>query len=397
MSEGKNDMEYEDSLGDLDLSLLGINASGEKGEDASITGDFSIKGEEEDDIDLEDISEETNKDKEEDLEESSNFEQRNSIEIRGEENDSLENFSLEEEEEDENSGASDFWGTMAESGLIDLEEGELEDKDLNTDLEWFQTKAKDKINTGIEEGVSDYKENLPPEIKYLLDNWEEGVSVSNLIQAEEKVLEYKSIDNDKIGENESIQKKLVSDLMTLQGESPEDIFETLEDYEVSGLLEKHAKRAKVKLVKYQETQKAHMIETEKNKQVQSQQAYEGWLTELKTSIDGRDEIIPGLKLNDKQRKTLYNGITRQDKEGKNEVMKFRETNEEFDLVVAYLATVLKTNDNKIDWSKLTQVAETKATQQLKAKAKSNDGAGISKRGRGKAKVDVNIMKNALNF
>lgn len=77
-------------------------------------------------------------------------------------------------------------------------------------------------------------------------------------------------------------------------------------------------------------------------------------------------------------------------------MKFREKNPEFDLVVAYLATVMSKED-KINWDMLTTVAETKATKNLKAKAKNADLSSSSTKRRTLKGIDISIMKNAIKL
>lgn len=294
------------------------------------------------------------------------------------------------------SGAADMWSAFAAQGIINLEDDELEN-DTPKDMDWFASKAEAKIEEKVSDALTEYKESLPDELKYVLDHYDEGVHVMDLLKADKKIMEYSSIDTDKLEENEKMQKKIMTDYLTMQGETPEDIAETIEDYEIGGLLEKNSKKALGRLVKHQAKEKETMIATKKQEAITQREEYTKMLTGLKSDIDKKEEIIPGIALSDKQKKQLYNGITKFDKSGKNEVMKFREANPEFDLVVAYLATVMKTDDGAINWNKLQEVAATKASKDLKEKAVKGDKRSYTKNNTKLSTVNLDIMKSALKF
>jgi len=309
----------------------------------------------------------------------------NSIGYKDDEGNEL-NYDGEIADEDYESEEPSILSTFTSMGLIDLDEEELASTE-ERDLEWFANKALEKVNKGVEEGVAEYKDSLPDAIKALLDDYEEGVPIGALLQGEKEVFDIASITEEKLEGSESLQKKMIAELLTLQGESREDIEERITDYEDSGLLEKYAKRSQEKLVNFKAHQKQESIKVAKAQEIERRETYHNWLTDLKTNIDKRDEIIPGVMLNDKQKKELYNGITKQDKNGKNAVAKYREANPDFDLQVAYLATVLKG-----DFSALEAAANTKATKQLKNQASSGGGSSISKKRSSLKGVDLNIMK-----
>lgn len=279
-----------------------------------------------------------------------------------------------------------LWAALASEGIIELGE----DEDLNeANLEWFSEKAKSKLQKDLDSAISEYKDGLPDEVKYLLENYEEGVPVHELLNAEKRVFDIANISEEAL-EKEGTQKMVIAEMLRLQGETEEDIRETLIDYEDSGLLSKMSKKAQTKLVQHNAYEKQRLVETRKQEEQTRKQQYQTWLTDLKDTIDKKTEIFPGIELNEKQRKDLYQGITKVDSKGKNAVMQYREKNPDFDLQVAYLATVLKG-----DLSALEAAAATKATRTLKEKASSSTP---SSKGRGKLRdMDLTIMKNALKF
>lgn len=329
--------------------------------------------------------------------------------IKGEEGETLENLgeveleSLEDTRamdlhqgrdiplEDESYSQDDInlFQVFAEEGIISL--GEEESVPEDADLEWFATKAKEKVQADVDSAIAEYKESLPDEVRYLLDNYDSGVSIQDLLQADKKVMEVASISEEKLEESEGLQKDLLAKYLRLSGETEEDIRDTIIDYEDSGLLEKMSKKAHSKLIQYEAAQKQNLVQREKQRAIEQKQQYQSWLSSMKDTIDSKEEIFPGIKLTDKQRKDLYRGITQVDKSGKNAVMKYRESNPDFDLQVAYLATVLKG-----DFSVFENVATTKATRKVKEQA---DGLSstATKSGRTLKGVDLSIMKNALNL
>lgn len=395
MADENSSVDYNDPLEGLDLGLLSIDEKGNKTSSKDILSEstrtqFEVRSGEEPEAELENNLEQNNSNEsteEKPVEEEVTFSNdKPTITVRDseEESDNTDSFSSED---------VDIWKNFAEAGIIDLEE---DDDTSDKDLQWFADKAKEKINSNVTSAVEDYKESLPDEIKYLLENHDKGVNVFDLLKADKKVIEYDRLTSEQISENESLQKKLLSEFYYLQGESPEDIDDMIEDIEVAGLLEKQANRAAKKLSQVQQQERSRLIESQKQQETERKNHYDSAITSLKNSIYEKEEIIPGIKLSEKQKKEVYQGITKFDREGKNEVMKFREKNPEFDLVVAYLATVMSKED-KINWDMLTTVAETKATKNLKAKAKNADLSSSSTKRKTLKGIDISIMKNAIKL
>ena len=82
----------------------------------------------------------------------------------------------ETEEETENAFRI-FAEMQRDKGLIDFKDEEFEEND-----EWLLSKISDTI----EYKVNEYKDTIPSEIKYLLDNYEAGVPLGDLINMQNK-------------------------------------------------------------------------------------------------------------------------------------------------------------------------------------------------------------------
>lgn len=294
---------------------------------------------------------------------------------------------IPEIEEEEIEEELNFFTAFAEEGIIELEEGEAVPEEA--DLAWFAEKAKSKLQKDLDAAIEDYKSTMPEEVKYLLDNHDSGVSIKDLLNAEKTIFDVASITEDALSSSEITQKKVISEYLKLSGEDAESIAETILDYEDSGLLEKMAKRSHTKLLDHTTKTQQALIQNKKQEEVNKRAAYQDWLGELKETINKKEEIFPGIPLTEKQRADLYKGITQVDNKGQNAVMKYRESNPDFDLQVAYLATVLKG-----DLSLIETIAKTKATQKLKEEASSTSSTRKTNSLKG---VDLNIIKKALKF
>lgn len=246
---------------------------------------------------------------------------------------------------------------------------------LDSDLESFDgsmeslvTAFKERENRVGLEMVDDYKNQVPPLIKHLMDNWEEGVPLNELVNIKSNQIKYSAISDEKLEESVDTQKSVYAeylrkttkmseakiekeitrlvDLDELKDESKEVLIE-LKKFEVEAeeTLRKETKAE-------QERRKVENAKTVKN--------YEKVVSETK-------EIIPGLKLAEKEQKDVLNKIINPigiDGFGNPVSYIANLRNEDpyrFDTAITYLASITK---GFTDWSKITKAGETKATKSL---------------------------------
>ena len=95
-----------------------------------------------------------------------------------------------------------FAEMQREKGLIDYKDEDFEDNE-----EFIFNKVEETIKSGVNE----YKETLPPEIKYLVDNFEEGVPLHDLINLSSQQQEYDNIPEKAVDE---VLDKLKKGLIT---------------------------------------------------------------------------------------------------------------------------------------------------------------------------------------
>ena len=286
-----------------------------------------------------------------------------------------------ETQEGEDNAFRLFAEMQREKGLIDFKDEDFEEND-----EWLFSKISDTI----ESKVNEYKDTIPSEIKYLLDNYEAGVPLGNLLEMQNKEQVYESITVENLEKSDALQKNVVRDLLMKTGWSEERANKKIQRYEDAGVLHEEAEEALASLVDLQKHEKEQFVENKKKEQQQRIQAHEKWLVDLKEHIGNKEEILPGFKLSPKDKDNLYKGITKLDRQGKNEIMRLREKDPEFDLKIAYLATVLKW-----DFSAFERQSTTKSTRKLADVIKSTKKTG-SRPSRGTSNtVDFSTMRKSL--
>ena len=287
----------------------------------------------------------------------------------------------EEEVEEDSKPLFVFASLQRDAGIIDFKDEEFEDSE-----DWLMSQVEKSVGNKI----SEYKENMPPEIRYLLENYEEGVPLQNLLEMSSKEQTYEALSEANIEKDASLQKALVKDLLARSGWSQERITKKIERYEDSGVLLEEAQDALASLKDIQKAEKENYVEQQKQEQKQRAEAHKQWLEDLNDHIGKKEEILPGFKLSPKDKEQLYKGITKLDKSGKNEIMRMREKDPEFDLKIAYLATVLKW-----DFSAFERQSTTKSTRKLADAIKSTKKTG-SRPSRGTSKaVNFDTMRKSL--
>lgn len=290
----------------------------------------------------------------------------------------------DEDSQDANSPMKAFVGLVTKKLDIDYKEEEFEDTDEFL-IGLLEKKAESLVKA---------KEDLmPEEVKTLWENYKEGVPIHEQLKAKETTFNYKSIEPEAIKDNIELQKALIKDKLVNTGMSEDKALKKIERYETTGVLEDEALESLEDLITISEENEKKVVAKFKEEKVKEAKRYDEWKGSLKESIDKKEEIIPGIKLDPTQKKVLFEGITSVDKNGKNAIEKFYEANPDFNLVVAYLATVLKG-----DFSVLQATASTKATKNLKEILEtSSKNGGVTSASPRLKQADVSVMKGALGL
>lgn len=236
-------------------------------------------------------------------------------------------------------------------GIFDYEPDQFEDSE-----DWLENKLLEKSKSYADE----WKESLPPIIKEVINNYEEGVPLDELIYSKSREMEYYSVNEDDLGKSDGLQKKLVADWLYTQDFSDDEIESKIKKYEDALILEDEAKTALKKLkvyeAKYQEQLK---YETERKKMAM-QENYNQMLKQIESDIMSSEEIIPGIQLSKEEKKKVYDAYTKQDSSRKTQLMKALESDPQAWYKITQFMVLMNGNLKDVE-KKLT----TKATKKVK--------------------------------
>ena len=241
----------------------------------------------------------------------------------------------------------------------------------NLNLEEFKGTAEEltaAFNNRVDAGIDDYKSQIPQEIKTLLDNYEEGVPLSALLEIDSKRAEYKAIPEDKVGSDKDLQKSLLREYYK-QSTRFDDakinkLIQRSEDLDDLG---EEAKVAHQELIKLQDVFEQQEVERAKEESVAFEQRQKESLQAVKGALDKSDEVIPGIKVNKNFKDDLYKAMTTPvayDQNGTpvNQVGKYRlEHPYEFDIMINYL---YKATKEFKDWSVLNTAGKNSAIKEF---------------------------------
>ena len=231
----------------------------------------------------------------------------------------------------------------------------------NLNMEDFDGTAEGLKTAMINEivgAVEMYKDTLPSRVKDLINNYEEGVPLEELLKIDKEEVQTLSLDEDKIKEDISLQKKTVRDYLKKTSKfSDKKIDNQIQYYEDSGELEEEALNAAAELKELIQTEKTQAVEQAKQKEKMIQEQARAELANLNKRVQEATEIIPGLKLNDRVKSELIKSMTvpaGKDKNGNpvNRIVAARMGNPmEFEIKLHYLFEITK---GFSDFSKLVE-------------------------------------------
>jgi hypothetical protein len=193
-----------------------------------------------------------------------------------------------------------FAKMLSEKGIIDLNEEEFDPSEKG-----LVNAVDDTIDQRIKEEIDLFQKGLPTEGKDLLRHIMSGGTVSDFVNAYDTP---NVEDLDIGGNNFQNQRAVLKEFLRLRGDNPEEINETLTDYEDLGKLGKQAEKAKVRLGQYYDDQRRSLAEkTRRDSQARETQRKEV-LSQITDTITG-SESIKGFPLSRKRKRELLQYMT----------------------------------------------------------------------------------------
>tara|TARA_R110002020_G_scaffold29265_8_gene92500 strand:- start:638 stop:1786 length:1149 start_codon:yes stop_codon:yes gene_type:complete len=278
------------------------------------------------------------------------------------------------------------------------EQGVLSDlpEDFDGTTEGLIKLVQDSVNSGVEA----YKNDLPPVIKDLVNNYEDNVPLKDLINTKSREIQYSTITEEAIDDNVDLQKALIAEDLKNRGYTEEKISKRLDLFESNDVLVNEAKDAQKALVNVEKYHQEQLKkQTEQDKELAAKKNEEN-LSNIKKNIGELKEIIPGINLNDNSRENIYKSMTsvvETDTNGRpmNAVMKTRtEDPLKFETTLHYLHS-LGVFDG--DWSKIRNVSKSNAMKELTDKLNNNTSTMTPGKGVRQSQLSESIMSGLKVF
>jgi len=227
----------------------------------------------------------------------------------------------------------------------------------------------------IEAEVTGWIDNLPDRLKNIIDNYKDGVPLDVLVEADTANLEYGSITEEKLINDEGLQEKLViQDLMdrNFSEEDAKDMAQSLKD---ADKLEATSKKSLATL----QTGSDAKVEAEKVRAAEEVKQNElnakNQLKQVNKLVTDTTEIIPGVPLTKNTRAEVISSMTKPigyDEAG-NPVSKIMQVRGEdpiaFEMKLHYLFNL---TDGFKDFSKVTSATKTAVTKTLASRLQTSN-------------------------
>lgn len=237
------------------------------------------------------------------------------IDLEDKEEEEEENTEEEETEEDKEEKPSSKSDKKQSSSPLTPYAKLLQEEGIlpNLDLEEFDGTADGLKQAMVDEiigAVNYYKESLPERVKALINNYEEGVPLEKLLEIDRNEVDLNSVSDDSVKEDVDLQKKMVESYLKKTSKfSEKKIKSMIQYYEDSGELETEALSATEELRELVSKEKEDSVKEAKMAQQHAQEQAQKELAELNKKIQGMEEIIPGMKINNKVKNDLVKSLT----------------------------------------------------------------------------------------
>jgi hypothetical protein len=276
----------------------------------------------------------------------------------------IENDSINQEEQNPEEVLKHWSNYFKENSILAEEDLEGFDGSMESLTKAFE---KREVRTGMEM-VEDYKSQLPAAVKFLADNWEEGVPLNELLNIKSNQIKYSAVTDEKLEESIDTQKMIYTEYLKKttrhsQAKIEKEVNRLLDTEELKDEAKDALKELKIIEAEAEETLRK---ETKKEQEKRKEDNYKLIKTYEKASKELK-EVVPGVKLTEKEQREIFDKTVNPvgvDGFGNpvNYIQSLRtEDPINFDLKINYL---LKITNNLKDFSKITNTITTKATKDL---------------------------------
>jgi len=287
-----------------------------------------------------------------------------------------------------------FAKALSEEGFLPSFEDEEFDKlveELGGETEALMELSRRSINEDIET----YKREADEDFRNFLEARDAGLDLGQWADVYEAKKAYAGITEDKIDDDEALQKALITENLKYRGMADDEIADTIEAYETTGKLADNAKKAHKNLIKITDQQELKLKEDKVKQENATKLAREENLKSLRKEVDTITEIVPGIKINKQTKDKIFSSITTPVKTGTNgepmnlAMVKRAENPLKYAIIENYLIEMGVFDGN---WDKISVRQKSKAVAELEAKLKdgsnTNFASGKSTLGSGGSDDDI---------
>ena len=163
----------------------------------------------------------------------------------------------------------------------------------------------------IEKKVEEKLSNMTADDRAIYEGKQSNIPLDELGNIDRALKFYNSVDDSYLDnpDNEDVLKRMISSDLLGKGFSEEEVKEQLEIYEEKDIIVAKAKKSADNLKIILSNQRTDLMETATKTKTDNAAKIEGYKKELKTIIDQTPEIIPGITLDSKMHKQLYDDLT----------------------------------------------------------------------------------------
>lgn len=265
-------------------------------------------------------------------------------------------------------------------GLFDYKEEEFEDSE-----DFLESKLIEKSKVYSQE----WKDSLPKVVKEIIENYEEGIPLDELVYSKSREIEYNNIADRDLETQEELQKKLVADWLYTQDYTEDEVKSKLKKLEDAFMLEDEARTALKKLKVYESKYQEQLKNQVQEQKQADEKAFATRIKNIQTEILSAEEVIKGIKLSKEDKQKLFDSYTKLDSKGETALTKAIKSDPQAWYKITQFMVLMGG-----DLSKVEQKLNTENTKKIKAAVNTyQETPGLSKLTSPEA---LKAMRKAIN-
>lgn len=165
------------------------------------------------------------------------------------------------------------------------------------------------IQGEINARVEHYKNSLPDEVKELVEGFDEGVNVSDMVAIQRDLKAFDSIKDDDFEDKPELMKQVIARDLHDRGMSDDDIEEELEDIFSLGKEDVKSRKALERIKSRLKTKKEQLTKEAKETEAKAEKAYQERMVDTRKGIEELKEFA-GIELTKKIKEEIFDSMVK---------------------------------------------------------------------------------------